>query len=188
MLQAMTWASPPDLRMPSATTSQASALRLEITTLAPSFAKSSAEARPMPRLDPVTTATLPVRSNGVFFIGYLPGYDTRHSGARAFARTRKLEVISSNFRVRCFASPRNDGCLLNQPARIRHPAQMIVGVAKGVLDHGQPLEVVADPGFLGHADAAMELDRLLADEFARFADLHFRRRHRGGALFGVVEI
>src|SRR5580693_8715928 len=72
MLQAMTWASPPALLMPSATSLQASALRLEITTLAPSFASSSAEARPMPRLEPVTTATLPVRSNGVFFIGSVP--------------------------------------------------------------------------------------------------------------------
>src|ERR1700709_1059887 len=68
MLQGITWASPPALTMPSATSSQASALRLEITTLAPSFANSSAEERPMPRLEPVTTATRPVRSNGVFFI------------------------------------------------------------------------------------------------------------------------
>ena len=43
---------------------------------------------------------------------------------------------------------------------------MIVGIAKAVLDHGQPLEVVADLGLLGHADAAMQLDRLLADELA----------------------
>src|SRR3954452_21462187 len=69
MLQGMTWASPPSLRMPSATSSQASALRLEITTLAPSCASSSAEARPMPRLEPVITATWPARSKGVFFIG-----------------------------------------------------------------------------------------------------------------------
>src|SRR6201996_8496625 len=68
MLHGMTWASPPNLMMPSATASQASALRLEITTLAPSLASSSAEERPMPRLEPVMTATLPVRSNGVFFI------------------------------------------------------------------------------------------------------------------------
>src|ERR1700761_8297232 len=68
MLHGMTWASPPNLMMPSATASQASALRLEITTLAPSLAISSAEARPMPRLEPVMTATLPVRSNGGFFI------------------------------------------------------------------------------------------------------------------------
>src|SRR5215469_6052186 len=68
MLQAMTCASPPDLLIPSATSLQASALRLEITTLAPSRASSSAEARPMPRLEPVMTATWPERSNGVFFI------------------------------------------------------------------------------------------------------------------------
>src|SRR3982074_400624 len=67
MVEAMTWASPPAFLMPSATCSQASALRLEITTLAPSLASNSAEERPMPRLEPVTTATLPVRSNGVFF-------------------------------------------------------------------------------------------------------------------------
>ena len=61
-----------DFRMPSATSWQASALREEITTLAPSFASNSAEERPMPRLEPVTTATVPVRSNGVFFICWLP--------------------------------------------------------------------------------------------------------------------
>src|SRR6185295_14367551 len=68
MLQGMTVASPPAALMPSATSLQASAFRDEITTLAPSFARSSADERPMPRLEPVTTATFPVRSNGVFFI------------------------------------------------------------------------------------------------------------------------
>src|SRR6476620_4930550 len=68
MLQGMTWASPPAFLMPSATSWQASALRLETTTFAPSLASSSAEERPMPRLEPVMTATFPVRSNGVFFI------------------------------------------------------------------------------------------------------------------------
>src|ERR1700709_2481802 len=68
MLQGMTWASPPACLMPSATSWQAWALRVEIPPLAPSFANSSAEERPMPRLEPVMTATLPVRSNGGFFI------------------------------------------------------------------------------------------------------------------------
>src|ERR1700686_3359398 len=72
---------------------------------------------------------------------------------------------------------------LNQPAALGDAAKVVVGVAKGVLDHGQPLEVVTDLGLLGHADAAVKLDRLLADEFQRLADLHFRRRDRGGALF-----
>src|SRR6202051_2065869 len=68
MLQGMTWASPPAFLMPSATSWQASALRLEITTLAPSLANSSAEERPMPRLEPGMTATFSVRTNGGEFI------------------------------------------------------------------------------------------------------------------------
>ena len=57
MLHGMTIASPPLLRMPAATLSQGSFLRLEITTLAPSAAMVSAIERPMPLLDPVMTAT-----------------------------------------------------------------------------------------------------------------------------------
>src|SRR6516162_3105036 len=60
----MTEASPPCWRMSRATASQAPALRLDITTLAPSCAKASALARPMPRLEPVMIATLPSRPNG----------------------------------------------------------------------------------------------------------------------------
>jgi hypothetical protein len=40
---------------------------------------------------------------------------------------------------------------------------MKVRIAKCVLDNAQPLEVMADPGLHGHADAVMELDRLQAD-------------------------
>ena len=43
--------------MPAATSSHGSALRLEITTLAPSAAMISAAERPMPLLEPVMTAT-----------------------------------------------------------------------------------------------------------------------------------
>ena len=46
------------------TASQASALRLETTTLAPARAIASAIDLPMPRVEPVTKATLPCRSNG----------------------------------------------------------------------------------------------------------------------------
>src|SRR5688572_26361139 len=52
--------------MPAATASQASCLRLEITTLAPCAASASAIAFPMPLVEPVTTATLPCRSNRSF--------------------------------------------------------------------------------------------------------------------------
>jgi hypothetical protein len=65
---------------------------------------------------------------------------------------------------------------------------MKVRIAKCVLDNAQPLEVMADPGLRGHADAAMDLDRLPADEFQRLADLHLRRHDRGGVSPGVVEI
>jgi hypothetical protein len=65
MLQGITAAVPPLSRIAAATGSQASALRLEITTFAPIRAMVSAIERPMPRLEPVTTATLSVRSKGV---------------------------------------------------------------------------------------------------------------------------
>ena len=63
-LHGMTIASPPFWRMPAATASHGSCLRLDTTTLAPMPARHSTMARPMPLLDPVTTATLPARSNG----------------------------------------------------------------------------------------------------------------------------
>src|SRR5882724_7212715 len=104
-----------------------------------------------------------------------PGNDDFYSSFRGDAKhlTRNLEIPGSRWRA-----PRNDRWnLLHQPAALGDAAQMIIGVAKTVLDHGQPLEVVADLGLHGHADAAMELDRLLADELCRLADLHFRGRH-----------
>src|SRR2546423_14461536 len=64
MLHGMTVASPPFFLMPAATSSHASALRLDTTTLAPSAAQCSAIERPMPRLEPVTMATLFSSPNG----------------------------------------------------------------------------------------------------------------------------
>src|SRR5580704_12116797 len=93
----MTWASPPAFLMPSATTSHASALREEITTLAPSFASNSAEERPMPRLEPVMTATWPVRSNGVFFTEVLPLLFFRLSRFFRHCEERSDEAIYSFF-------------------------------------------------------------------------------------------
>ena len=63
MLAATAVASPPLALMPFTTSSQAGSLRLETTTLAPCAAICSQIERPMPRLPPVTTATLPLRSN-----------------------------------------------------------------------------------------------------------------------------
>src|SRR5215467_9376160 len=60
MLAATAVASPPFALMPFTTSSHAGSLRLETTTLAPCAAICSQIERPMPRLPPVTTATLPV--------------------------------------------------------------------------------------------------------------------------------
>ena len=69
--------------MPAATSSQASALRLDTTTLAPSEAQCSAIERPMPRLEPVTIATLLSSPNGeamgvsLCFRGMMHGADDK---------------------------------------------------------------------------------------------------------------
>jgi hypothetical protein len=63
-------------RLVAAVASQASALRLEMTTRAPWRAMCMAIALPMPRLEPVMRATLSDRSNSVV-MAYLGG------GARA---------------------------------------------------------------------------------------------------------
>ena len=47
-----------------------------------------------------------------------------------------------------------------------------MGVAELHLDHRQALEIVAADIFVGHADAAVQLDALLADEAHRLAELH----------------
>src|SRR5690554_2423258 len=61
--QGTAMASKPWALSPAATCSQASALRLDTTTLAPQRASSSTMERPMPLVEPVTRATFPVRSN-----------------------------------------------------------------------------------------------------------------------------
>ena len=63
---------------------------------------------------------------------------------------------------------------------------MMIGVAKLRVDCRHAFEVMTDLGFHGHADAAVNLDRLLADEAAGAADLHFRRRNRLPPLAPVV--
>src|SRR5207244_2635383 len=107
---------------------------------------------------------------------------------RGAKRTKQSSFLFAGAKAGLLRFARNDGWDLHQPAAVGDAAEVVVGVPKGVLDHGQPLEVVADLGLLRHADAAMELDRLLADELSGFADLHLRRRHRGGAFLGIVEI
>src|SRR5687767_6964265 len=62
---------------------------------------------------------------------------------------------------------------------------MMVRIAKSRFHRGEALEVVSDLVFEGHADAAVELNALLADEPARLADLHRGRGYRPGPLGGI---
>src|SRR5580700_2966892 len=78
----MALASWPSAIRPARTSSQASILRDEIITLAPARANSSAMARPMPRDEPVTSATFPERSKSPLTTG--PSSDLEEAG-RALA-------------------------------------------------------------------------------------------------------
>ena len=60
--------------------------------------------------------------------------------------------------------------------------EVVVGIAEHRIDHGGALEVVADLVLHGHADAAVQLDRLLADEFCRAPDLHLGGGDRLAAI------
>src|SRR5271167_1103418 len=62
-VQAMAVPAPRAALIASAVALHAAILRLEITTLAPCSAIASAMARPIPREEPVMTATLPLKSN-----------------------------------------------------------------------------------------------------------------------------
>src|SRR5215813_3021359 len=70
-----------------------------------------------------------------------------------------------------------------QPAHAGERSKMMVGVAEQGVDHGDTLEVVAGLVFHGHADAAVELDRALADDAARATDLDLG----GGDGFSPLE-
>jgi hypothetical protein len=59
------------------------------------------------------------------------------------------------------------------------------GIAEGVLDDHTAAEIMPDRIFLGHADAAMQLDRVLRHEFARLADADLCHRNVVSALGGI---
>src|SRR5262245_66362966 len=88
MLQAIGTATgaPRAALMPAATWLQASALRLDTTTRAPCSASRSAIALPMPFVEPVTSATFPVRSKRVIAILY---QRWRQDGSRLDPRTSR---------------------------------------------------------------------------------------------------
>src|SRR6266568_9270996 len=53
--------------------------------------------------------------------------------------------------------------------------QVVLGVAEGLADHGEPTERVADLELLGHAHAAVQLHRFLAHVAARVGYLDLGR-------------
>ena len=59
-------------------------------------------------------------------------------------------------------------------------------IAEQALDHGQALEVMRAEILHRHADAAMQLHRLLPDEPAGAVDLHLHRRQRRRPLLRIL--
>src|SRR6185436_4191187 len=83
--------------MPAATWLQASALRLDTTTRAPCSASRSAIALPMPFVEPVTSATFPVRSKRVIAILYqrwcLDGCGPASAGSRPVQHAGQIALL-----------------------------------------------------------------------------------------------
>src|SRR5207253_3165415 len=136
-----------------ATCSQTSALREEITTLAPCSAIRSAMARPMPRVEPVMTATLPFMSNKLMCLSPrcssgLAGFVFTVMSFRGDAkhRTRNLEIprcaIAHLWSGAC-APSRNDslskfGLHNLRPCRLMHGSMRSIGHPRLLVDHRQP--------------------------------------------------
>src|SRR5262249_26146693 len=103
---------PPGCALISATTfSHASSLREDTTTFAPCSARRIADARPMPREEPVTTATRPLRSNrdiaapsecrptaGCRVIYCTAAMPARDAGAPAHAQSARVVEEGRDFR------------------------------------------------------------------------------------------
>src|SRR5665213_983270 len=112
-----------------ATSSQTCCLREEITTLAPCSAIRSAMARPMPREDPVMTATFPDISNSV--IASLPVADPA-----AVAPVLIFELSLSSREAKWLCELAGDGDL--RPGRLMHRVMRGVRDPWLLVDHGQP--------------------------------------------------
>src|SRR5258708_7847460 len=71
---------------------------------------------------------------------------------------------------------------------VRVASEVMLLVAEHQVNHGQPLEIVADRKLVGDAHAAMHLHRALAAELARLADLHLGARRRLAAHDGILVV
>src|SRR5262249_21836548 len=90
-------------------------------------------------------------------------YASMHSKKR-LARSAVGGVMAGNIAVSSGYS--------DQPAHAGELGEMVVGVAEQRVDDADAFEIVPDLVLHGHADAAVQLDRLLADETPGAADLH----------------
>src|SRR5260370_40293624 len=119
--------------MASAVSAQASALRDEITTLAPCSASRSAMARPIPREEPVTTATRPVKSKR---LAKIPS----PNGGMPFRRCGVGLAGAA------------DGFLCSRPASLLRPPRQFSPRER--LHHGHPIGAVVEAGDRGETFAA----------------------------------
>src|SRR5271165_4117847 len=150
-VQAMAVPAPCAALIASAVARHAAILRLEITTLAPCSAIASAMARPMPREEPVMTATLPLKSNSDMIDPR--AVDTALGGARLTRADPGLR--------RERAHPRSHGGRLRIGRRSLQNA-----LANALHDRHQPKQVIGKvPVQIGHATpiggGAVAADRLI---------------------------
>src|SRR5437667_1090275 len=96
-----------------------------------------------------------------------------------------MTTSAANDRVHAVPISRRHSYGIDEPAGFCNGGKVVVRIAEHRIDHADALEIVADLVFLGHADAAVELDRLLADIATRTATLDLGGGDGAAALTGV---
>src|SRR6185437_16316125 len=71
---------------------------------------------------------------------------------------------------------------------LRQQVKVVPGIAEHGGDRGDALEIMSDFILHRHPHAAVQLDRLLADDAARIAYLHLRRGDCLAPLAGIVAV
>src|SRR3569623_1781553 len=93
-----------------------------------------------------------------------------------------FKVFKIPFQLRHDVSPKTGSGALAESRLRDETRQMMIGVAEHQFDHRQPLEIVRHRQLVGPAQAAVQLDRLLADELLRQPDAYLGSRYRAAAL------
>src|SRR5579883_2429132 len=95
------------------------------------------------------------------------GHSRWKNGVAPLVHVPAIHVFASQKDVDARAEPAHDGIPFlrrHEPAQAGEGGEMMVRVAEQRIDHGDALEIVADLRLHGHADAAVQLDRALADD------------------------